>query len=189
MSNVANITTSLVNQIYNNGNLDKATLSSLRSAPSFLSERARRIWPMILPKLDEKDLSRNGVPTYAENAIFVALRSYAIMQQANERSFANGDQELFEVLAELRQISKISEGVNRRVKNLFLSTSFTSLQTGLVQLVKLLKSNLSDKQVNFAKLAKDLFFYQTSNENAKQVFLKWGQQYYRTIAKKEEGEN
>ena len=30
------------------------------------------------PNYNEKDLSRNGVPTYAENAIFVALRSYAL---------------------------------------------------------------------------------------------------------------
>ncbi|CCI86099.1 hypothetical protein FC52_GL000698 [Lactobacillus pasteurii DSM 23907 = CRBIP 24.76] len=186
MIKVDQVTYSLINRIYNNGNMDRATLSTLRSTTSFSSSRARRVWPIILPMLDVQDLSRNGEPTYAENAIFVALRGYAIMQQANNERCANGDEELFAALASLRQITDISEGVDRRVKNLFLSTSFASMQVALIQLIKLLKSNLPAKQVNFSRLAKDLYFYQLNGHSAEKTFLKWGQQYYRASVKNNE---
>lgn len=91
-------------QLYGNGNINKAVLASARHAASLSSPQAQSVWPVMLAELPQSMLSQNGVPTYAETAVYAAIRLYAIHQQgadtyvyasAFSRDHGNGDSVIF----------------------------------------------------------------------------------------------
>lgn len=178
--NISKITNNIIeNRLYDNGNFDKGALASLRGSNSLLSKKATAVMPIMLSKLPKNSLSVDGTPTYAENAVFTALRCYAIYQQGNDH-YVNGSssKSIFEALAQLSQNDDLRDALDRRMSILLGSTNFNGVSNSIIHLLQILKSHDRNQTLNFASLAQDLYNFQFSFENARKVCLRWGRQYY-----------
>lgn len=205
---VKGATKKIINELYSDGDRNSAALASLRNTTSITDQRAKDVWPIIFPKLDKQALSNNftNEPSFAETAIYTALHCYAIYQRGVDTCVyaekqANGKQselnpagsgiELFQALASLRNPTddgSSSVAIDRRIKTFFsmagtvsATKSMQGVTNSLTQLVKILKATNKKSgvlKIDFAQLAQDLFYFQKDYEKAKQVLLKWGQQYY-----------
>ena len=178
--NISKITNNIIeNRLYDNGNFDKGALASLRGSNSLLSKKATAVMPIMLSKLPKNSLSVDGTPTYAENAVFTALRCYAIYQQGNDH-YVNGSssKSIFEALAQLSQNDDLRDALDRRMSISLGSTNFKGVSNSIIHLLQILKSHDRNQTLNFASLAQDLYNFQFSFENARKVCLRWGRQYY-----------
>ena len=178
--NISKITNNIIeNRLYDNGNFDKGALASLRGSNSLLSKKATAVMPIMLSKLPKNSLSVDGTPTYAENAVFTALRCYAIYQQGNDH-YVNGSssKSIFEALAQLSQNDDLRDALDRRMSISLGSTNFNGVSNSIIHLLQILKSHDRNQTLNFASLAQDLYNFQFSFENARKVCLRWGRQYY-----------
>lgn len=188
-SRIRRVTAQIILQIWANGAPNKAILAALRSSNSILNRNATVVWPMMLSNMEKDDLSRNGIPTCAEKAVYAALRCYAIYQQGNTGHFvyasandenANG-KELFGALAGSRKNTDTQKALDRRVQSVLGNSNADSAVNAIYHLVAILKSKAPQEVVDFARLGQDLYYMQLNRELARQVCLKWGQQYYRAF--------
>lgn len=186
---IIKMTASIIQELYGNGNINRAVLASIRGASSMTSPRAQNVWPIMMEKLDPAMLSRTGKPTRAEIAVYSALRFYAIHQQGKEPLVAgiSGKDEtadgimLFAALANLRKNDDTRTALDRRVQALFGTTNISSVINSITHLVEILKATTPNQKIDYARLAGDLYRYQGSYQQARQVSLAWAQQYYRYI--------
>lgn len=207
MVSIENITAHVIARLYNNGNLDKANLAALRNATNFTSPQATTIWPLIFSTISEENKddekssesnfnkfwSKNGEVSYAEQAIFTGLKMYALYQRGiDERNvYGRKDKEsgltFFQALNKIRQSKNEDEKkpLDRRVNNLFRSTSTESIFNSLIQLQKLLKSENNTLVIDYVQLSKDIYNLQFDYESMRQVVLKWGKDYFYTKVKSE----
>ena len=180
-------TAQTIHQIWAGGAPNKAVLAALRNSNSILNRNATVIWPLLISNLEKKDLSRNGEPTYAEKAVYAALRCYAIYQQGNDEQcvyaptdYQNGEyNDLFTALSALRRDTAIQEALDRRVQVVLGNSNADSIINALYHLVAILKSKEAQRKIDFAQLGQELYYIQLNRESARQVCLRWGQQYYR----------
>ncbi|MGQ3490403.1 type I-E CRISPR-associated protein Cse2/CasB [Limosilactobacillus mucosae] len=186
---IAKVTAQIIYSLYNNGDLDKAVLASLRHAVTIKDHRAENVWPIMFSKMAASDISSDpqGRETRQETAIYTALRCFAIYQQgltqlsyasSNQVSTEDKGQQLFVALADLRKNQDKQAALDRRIQNLLSSTNIDSVTKSVTQLVRILKSADRNLLLDFSQLAQDLFFFQMGYEYSRQVFLKWGRQYY-----------
>lgn len=185
----------IIRQLYNNGDTDKASLSALRSATTIDGYRAQKVWPVFLSNLDEKWLSKNGKATREETAIFAAVRMYALHQQASDfcvfsrRNYSDkkddekNGRELFESLNLLKQGTDSHEALDRRVQALLGTNNISATIDQLIHLMQIIKSKKTGIQIDYARLAGDLYKFQFGYRQANEVRLRWGEQYYRTFKK------
>jgi CRISPR system Cascade subunit CasB len=185
----------IIRQLYNNGDTDKASLSALRSAATIDGYRAQKVWPIFLSNLDEKWLSKNGKATREETAIFAAVRMYALHQQASDscvfgrRNYSDkkdeetNGRELFEALNLLKQGTDSHEALDRRVQALLGTNNISATIDQLIHLMQIIKSKKTGIQIDYARLAGDLYRFQLGYRQANEVRLRWGEQYYRTFKK------
>lgn len=185
----------IIRQLYNNGDTDKASLSALRSAATIDGYRAQKVWPIFLSNLDEKWLSKNGKATREETAIFSAVRMYALHQQASDscvfgrRNYSDkkdektDGRELFEALNLLKQGTDSHEALDRRVQALLGTNNISATIDQLIHLMQIIKSKKTGIQIDYARLAGDLYRFQLGYRQANEVRLRWGEQYYRTFKK------
>ena len=169
MPSVYGATTKMIYQLYQGGYKDSAKLSALRHGLSIDDHRG-----------DGKHES------YAENAAYAALHSYAIYQQGVDglvhASIYNPDKQartLFEALATMRKADgTMPAGLERRMQSLFATTDYDAIVRSIYQLVRLLKGTHKNMVIDFAKLAQDLYSCQFSSYATKKVIMNWGRQYY-----------
>lgn len=185
----------IIRQLYNNGDTDKASLSVLRSAATIDGYRTQKVWPVFLSNLDEKWLSKNGKATREETAIFAAVRMYALHQQASDscvfsrRNYSDkkdeekNGRELFEALNWLKQGTDSHEALDRRVQALLGTNNISATIDQLIHLMQIIKSKKTGIQIDYARLAGDLYRFQLGYRQANEVRLRWGEQYYRTFKK------
>ena len=186
MGKIVKITDRVIRSLWRNGNPDKAVLSSARGAATLVSRQAQSVWPVMLASLDEDMLSQDGRPTYAETAVYAAIRFYAIHQQGQAQfvyeSVYEDDKEkgvsLFKALARLRSQPDRQDALDRRVKALLATSNVTSMIQSLSHLISLLKAANPTIKIDYALLAQDLYDAQFGVSAANQVHLRWGQQYY-----------
>jgi len=186
MGKIEKVTDRVIRSLWRDGKPDKAVLSNVRGAATLLSRQAQSVWPVMMANLDEKMLSRDGRPTYAETAVYAAIRFYAIHQQGQTQfvySSVHGDDEnkgvsLFKALAQLRNQPDRQEALDRRVKALLATSNVASMIQSLSHLVSILKATNPTIRIDYAVLAQDLYDAQFGVDVANQVHLRWGQQYY-----------
>ena len=183
MARIETATSRIIHQIWGNGNPNKAVLAALRNTNDILNKKATVVWPLLLDALEKNDLSKNGHPTSAEQAVFAALHCYAVYQQGNQDccEYADKDHDgkpLFKALAKLRNDPMTRAAIDRRVQNVLGNTNPGSVINAVGHLTSILKSHTSQELINFAQLGQDFYYLQFSNESAREVSLKWGQQYY-----------
>lgn len=187
VNKVKGVTSRIIKALYGNGNLDKAVLASIRSAATITSPRAQKVWPVLMANLDEDMLSKTGAPTYAENAIYTAIRLYAVCQQGKTEFMCGSvnneeapGRTLFGALADLRKREDIRVALDRRVQALLETTNISGVINAITHLVEILKSHNVSEKIDFPLLAEELYWFQFSFEQANQVRLFWGQQYFRS---------
>lgn len=190
VSEIRSDTQRVIERLYNNGDLNLGALASLRNSNSIASRKAANVMPILFSEIKEKSvLSKDGSPTYGENAIFTALRCYAIYQQGNrdtcvfkkeEKTDEESGIKFCAALASLRQDEKIREALDRRMQVLLTANNFSSVNNTIIRLLQILKGHNRSLKIDFADLAGDLYVMQFSNESARRICLKWGEQYYWT---------
>lgn len=185
----------LIYQLWGENLPNKAVLAALRGSKNVSDRKATNVWPMLLSILDRKDLSIDGQPTYAEKALYAALRCYALYQQGNDNVLVyapageNNGKNFFYAIAQLRQNDEDQVAIDRRVQAILANSNFESVLNNIYHLVPILKAKNNHELIDFAQLGQDLYYFQFDSENARQVSLKWGQQYYnapQTINEKED---
>ena len=201
MASIDKVTHQVIERLYNNGDLDKASLAALRSATNFTSPQATMIWPLIFSSFSEEEtkdneknnrskfhnfFGQNGQVSYSEQAIFIALKMYALYQRGiDERNVYEKEDgkdglTFFQALNRVRQSKSDDEkkSLDRRVNNLFRSTSTEPIFNSLIQLQKLLKSENDTLSIDYVQLARDIYSLQFDYESMRRVVLKWGQEYF-----------
>lgn len=186
-NSVCTQTARIISNLYNDGNPDKGALAGLRSASSIQARQAVVIWSMVLAGIDDKDLKNDNLHQIRcrENAIFMTLKCYAIYQQANEQNVytsakndAFAKENLFCALSLLRNDEKSRNAANRRISAILSSSNYKSVVNGIIHLLQILKGKHKYLQIDYPRLAEDLYQFQVSPSAARRVCLHWGEQYY-----------
>lgn len=176
-----------IKNIYSDGAVNKAVLAALRSANNILDHKAVVIWPIIFQSIQDKGfLSKNNQPSYAENAVFMALKCWSIYQQGTDATLLcadndgsdKGEGSFFRKLGQLKKEDQLTDSTDSRVKSVLIGNSFGGICHSLVTLVEIFKSKDNTALIDFPSLGQDLYNYQFNSEAARQVAFKWGQQYY-----------
>lgn len=192
MKEIIEVTNDCIRQIYNNGNLDKGLLANLRNSNNINDKYAVKIWPLIFQSIKDNEhikLSSNGEPTKDEIAIYTALKSYAIFQQATDEqvfgmSFGKEKtaDSLFGALARLRNQMMNDEtgrsSLDKRVDTTLAMTNLPSIINSVIHLERILKGSKINVKIDFADLAYDIYRIDQDRSQARKVALKWGQIYY-----------
>lgn len=165
----------IIKRIQNN----KGVLASLRHAHSMNDHSAQAVWPYMFKAMDKEELSVNGVPTPAENAIFTALKCYAIMKQGSTSVEYDSKKahNLFTALNVVTYASDDGQGIGRRVVQLFSSRNIDYMLGQIVHLTQIVKSNGYKASLDYPHLAEDLYNLQQDAMTMRQTVIKWGQEY------------
>lgn len=186
MGKIEKATNRIIRSLWRDGSPDKAVLSNARRTASLVNRQAQSVWPVMMANLEEEMLSHDGRPTYAETAVYAAIRFYAIHQQGQAQfvyGSVHGDDNdkgisLFSALARLRSQPDRQEALDRRVKALLATSNVTSMIQSISHLISILKATNPTIKIDYALLAQDLYDAQFGIDVANQVHLRWGQQYY-----------
>jgi len=181
---VQQATEKIINDLYQHGQPDKATLASIRGAFAITAVRAQAAWPVMMTHMRSEMLSQTGEPTYAEIAIYAGIRLFAISQQGQDefvyaRAVKGANPQgytLFQVLARMRQKDSDTTRLDRRIQPLLAVGNVDRVINELTHLVEIAKG--SQLPIDFAQLAGDLYRFQMNYESANQVRLRWGQQFF-----------
>lgn len=167
----------------------KADLAQLRnSINKDIGENIESL-AFIFSMIPEDELGKGKKLNYFEESILTSLQLYAIYQQGQEDSVLYNDEEnpyksFGRSLKSLRKISDMNEVENKsidlRFNSLVSSSDFKELKHHLRQMIKLLKSNSSEK-IDFSSLACDLYAFLLKDKNA--VRINWARDYYWEVSK------
>lgn len=163
----------------------KAAFANLRrgigKAPGELPE----LWGELFTNMPERMFGREG-PSYAEWAVYSALTAFALHQQGHdprmEPMYLSG-RGIGKAAKLLVEGEDDEERIRRRFNIIATSTDMRELANHLRGLVNLLKAK--GIAMDYADLAADLFMYQFP-EARSNVRLKWGQDFYGFIERKED---
>ncbi|WP_367569142.1 type I-E CRISPR-associated protein Cse2/CasB [Lacrimispora sp.] len=164
----------------------KAILSHLRNSIGRDISETVEIWPLMFEEVPLEYLSTSGIPTHQENAILASLQLYALHQQGKSKSvYESSGYSVGKALHDIRDLNNTA--LDRRFNALITSGNFKELTTHLRHLISILKQE-ADTKVDYAKLAEDFYWYQSSPETANRMRMRWGQDYYFYQTKEKEGE-
>lgn len=152
----------------------RAILASLRSSQDILDPHLTQAYPVIFRYLTDNQLSTSGKPTYTENAVFTALKLYAINQSDFDDKHAKP---FFKGLSSYRNPS-----LDTRFANLQKLTEYASISNTLANLMHQFKGT---KGIDFPQLGQDVYALQFNYDSLRQVMLKWAQDYYTSNTNKD----
>jgi CRISPR system Cascade subunit CasB len=155
----------------------RATLAKLRRCVGKELGDAPESWNIILDGLNEELLSVNGIPTYAEDAIFTSMTLYAVHQQGNAEYINKNNGSFGAAIQQLINPDGSNEkAIKRRFDAVITAKDFGELAQHARGLVQLLKAN--GIALDYPNFAKDLFWYHFP-ESKNDIRLLWGQDFYR----------
>ena len=165
----------------------KAQLAQLRRGVGKRPGELPELWGIFLRNMPEELMGKEGRPSYAEWAIYTALTLFALHQQGHsEPMHAEGEENrLGRAVKKLAHGEEEEDNVSRKFSITARSDDMEELSYHLKTLVRMLGSN--DIKLDYEDLAKDLYRFQFEND-ADQVRLKWGQDFYRFVGTKDRGE-
>lgn len=164
----------------------KAILAHLRYSIGRNISETVEIWPLLFEEVPMEYLSTSGVPTRQENAMLASLQLYALHQQGDCKSVHESTgNSVGKALHEIRDGNDTA--LDRRFNALITSSNLKELTTHLRHLISILKQR-TDTKIDYAKLAEDLYWYQSSPKAANRMRMRWGQDYYFYQTKEKEGE-
>lgn len=156
----------------------KARLARLRRGAGKAPGEIPELWGEFLNGIPENMLSRNGEPSYAEWAMYLALTMYALHQQGNGESVHSEGMTLGKATAKLmtENTDDERERVLRRFGPVVTAKDMSELSHHLRCLIQLIASK-KDIKLDYVQLADDIYLFQFDSER-KKIQLKWGQDFY-----------
>lgn len=170
----------------------RAALANLRRGVGRRPGELPQLYGELLQDMPEEMYSAGSKPSYAEWAVYMALTLYAMHQQGKDVKTDNMNREnvsLGNAASELVADNDDTERIWKRLYAVASSADMQEMSYHIRALIKLLRDN--DIPLDYPQLAKDLYFYQLSDESAEHIRLKWGQDFYkkRTDENKEDNNN
>lgn len=171
-------------------NTCRAQLAELRRGVGHAPGDIPALWGMIFSDLPEEYYSKNGEPTAAEWAIYLALTMFACHQQGHDFksewmhveniSFgkAVGRLALKNIEGNPEQENDAIKRISNRFNRIATAADMSELSYHLRNMITLLRAE--DIGLDYAALAEDLYWYQSQNARAK-VRLRWGEDFWRTV--------
>ena len=155
----------------------KAMLANLRRGAVKASGELPELWGIFLNGIPDEMLSRNGEPTKAEWAIYIALTMFALHQQGNSESVHKDGLSFGRAAAMLmnEQTDDERERVLRRFGPAVTANDMYELSHHMRCLIELMRSK--GIKLDYVMLARDIYDYQFS-AGKKKVQLRWGQDFY-----------
>ena len=165
----------------------KAALANLRRGAGRLPGELPELWGIFLQDFPEELESRDGKPTRAEWAVYLALTLYALHQQGHALPADNMHRPDVRFGRAVRSLVKEGEtpedsSVLRRFNALATASSMPERAQHLRGMVQLLRAE--GIPLDYLQLAEDLYWLQ-SPASAAGVRLRWGQDYYYAAKQKE----
>ena len=189
----------------------KANLAILRRGAGKTPGEMPELWGCFLRNLPEELMGTGSEPSKSEWAIYLALVMYALHQQGNDTpmnyiedknknntpndskdtsqqheqgndtsSEENCPNSLGTAVGKLIKTEEDAERIIRRFNVMATSADITELSYHLRTIIGLLNSEKIT--LDYSKLAKDLYRYQSSSPNIRaNVRLEWGRDFYRQI--------
>ena len=160
----------------------KALLAGIRDSIGKELTNAPQVWPLLFENLPEEYLGDKARITAEENAIYLSLQIYALMQQGaskSERGEVKSTRNIGESLRILR--GDESKAMDERFNTMVTAGSFEELSHYLRQMIKILKTNAANPSVNYPKLANDLFWMQKGKRD--NILMDWARAYYQPFQK------
>ena len=162
----------------------KALLAGIRDSIGKELTNAPQVWPLLFANLPEEYLGDKSRITAEENAIYLSLQIYAVMQQGSSKSEREDEKptrNIGESLRSLRGDESKAKAMDERFNTMITAGSFEELAHYLRQMVKILKANIDSPSVDYPKLAKDLFWVQKGKQD--NILMDWARAYYQTFQK------
>lgn len=167
-------------------NVARRKLAELRRGVGRIPGDIPELWGSFLENLPEDLMSYGIDPSRAEWAIYDALTLYALHQQSKDPKEASVNitgQSLGTAMGKLRVSSEDSDRVINRFNVLATASDIYQLSYYLRSNIGLLKQNAIG--LDYPSLAVDIFYYQNP-DLVSSVRLRWGQDFYRVINKKDD---
>ena len=178
----------IISRIVHMGNESsrKAILANIRKSIGKELTDMTDIWKILFENLPEDFLGTTGKATFEENAIISTLQIYAISMQGSKSSYDTEEKlgNMGQSLSILRIIGDC-EPIDQRFNTMVTSSNYEEFTYHLRSLIKILKSK-SIVKIDYSKLAKDLFLYQSGFE--KEIKLQWARSFYKKINVKNQEE-
>lgn len=170
-------TAAVILTLWNNGDCDKAALSSLRKSKTLSCANAA--YPVILSRLNREWLSTNDKETKEEKAIYEAVRLYAMYQQGiSDLTSAPGWNFAHQLYKFKQDNENRAKALDSRFHNLTGGSDFKTMAAQLEHLIMIVKQGKKAPKIDFPSLAQDLYDYQVSRAKMNAVRLRWGEEYY-----------
>ena len=153
----------------------KAALANLRRGIGLTPGELPEIWGEIFSNTPEEFFSRNGKPTAAEWAVYIALTTFAMHQQGQANAMHKEKRSLGRAIGMLCTDQDDEERLLRRFRQVITASDMKELSYYLRGLIQLLRTG--GIALDYAQLASDLYEYQ-SLASRQRVQLRWGQDFY-----------
>ncbi len=156
----------------------KGALANLRRGIGHRPGELPELWGSFLQDMPQEFYSRNGEPTAAEWAVYLALTLYALHQQGQEQTMHVSEVGLGQAVRRLTERKKenIQEGSTyRRFSTLITAGNMEEIAHHLRGLIQLLRSK--SLPLDYSKLARELYLLQFT-DSAPRIKLQWGQEYF-----------
>ena len=157
----------------------RAALANLRRGIGRVPGDLPELWGSFLEGLPEEMQSKNGRPTPAEWAVYLALTLYALHQQSQQAEMNRPGASLGGAVRLLTGQDREPEtgGAFRRFRALATASSMQEVSHHLRGLIQLLRPKAI--ALDYPQLAADLYLLQFA-QAAPRVRLRWGEAYYHT---------
>ena len=156
-----------------------AALAALRDSVGKPLSEAEKVWPLIFEGLPEEFLGTRGRAIREERAIYTTLQLYALCMQGSGGRVTADDNRDTSIGVSLRagRDPEDSTALDRRFNAMATADTFEELSYHLRQLIKVVRSR-AVMQINFARLAEDLYRLQQGREHQQRLCFVWAKDYY-----------
>lgn len=164
----------------------RAKLAKLRN--SMGRNDQTEAYPFLFEMMPEELLGHTKELADEEKAIIWSLQFYALLQQGRSdcvHSRAEAYQNLGSSLSKLR-VGGDSEAVDRRFNAMILADTAEEFQIHLRYMLRLYKSKAKAGNIDFVKLAMDIYRFIHWEGGKEQIRLTWSREYYKVNTKGEE---
>ena len=155
----------------------RAKLARLRRGVGKVPGELPELWGIFLCDIPDELLSKNGVPTPAEWAIYLSLTLFAVHQQSNSDSVHAENKSIGKAAAGLldEKTDEERERVLRRLGPILTAKAMPEFSHHLRCFVEILRAK--NIRLDYVRLAKDIYDFQFE-ESRKKVQLLWAQDFY-----------